>query len=215
MAMYFMNGKTFLKEYIKENPRKVLKTQFIIVSSTIRKTGKYEKQVMNYNNFMYPSMDLICDYDDYKNDPEYHQGYMNQLDDCKPTFATLIKYVIENNSTIVFLCSYTEKKYYYLNLIQKYVKEEFGFPIYNYKKIKEGKARIEKYDEDGVVCLCNEILKNAAEEQMNKRMSSDVGRKEIISSMTKDEMKKELKKRDLYVKGMEKSEMRDMLLTFM
>ena len=50
---------------------------------------------------------------------------------------------------------------------------------------------------------------------MNKRMSSDVGRKEIISSMTKDEMKKELKKRDLYVKGMEKSEMRDMLLTFM
>ena len=84
-----------------------------------------------------------------------------------------------------------------------------------YEKIKEGKARIEKYDEDSVVCLCNEILKNAAEEQMNKRMSSDVGRKEIISSMTKDEMKKELKKRDLYVKGMEKSEMRDMLLTFM
>ena len=52
MSIYFMNGKTFLEEYIKENPRKVLKTQFVIVSSTIRKTGKYENQVINMNNLL-------------------------------------------------------------------------------------------------------------------------------------------------------------------
>lgn len=210
-----MNGKTFLKEYINENPRRVLKTQFVIVSSTIRKTGKYEDQVINMNSLMYPSMELIYDHDDYKNNSDYQYGYFSQLDECKPSFATLIKYAIEENGTIVFLCGHSERKYYYLNLIQKYVMEVFDFPIYDYKKFKDGKIKIKKYNIDNVIDKCNEVLKSAAESQKENEMRTKRGRDNIILNMRKDDMKKELKKRDLYVKGMSKSEMIDMLQTFM
>ena len=71
MAIYFMHGKTFLKNYIHEDLDIVAKTQYIMVSSTLRKTGKYEKQVINANNAFYPSIRLILDYSDYKHNDEY------------------------------------------------------------------------------------------------------------------------------------------------
>ena len=85
--IYIMDGKTFLKMYIKENPSKVLKTQFIIVSSNIKHTGKYKKQVLNCNGQLYPSQALIMDYEDYDH-PEYVNGYYEQLEEYLPLLGS-------------------------------------------------------------------------------------------------------------------------------
>lgn len=215
MAMYYMNGDTFLKQYVNEDPKKVLDTQFVLISSTIRKNGKYGKQIINANNNLYPSMELIMDYDDYKHNENYREEYFLQLESNKPLFATLIKYVIEEGYTIVFLCGKREKKYNYLKMIQEFIKEEFHFHIYDYKKYKEGKEKIIKYEPSEVLHICDKILKKAEKAKKKKMMSTEKGRKEIISSMTKKELKKELKSRDLYIDGMSRYEMEDMLNTFM
>lgn len=215
MAMYFMSGKTFLNQYINEDPKKVMKTQFVIVSSTIRKNGKYEDQVINGNNVLAPSQYLIADYDDYKHNTEYRREYFNQLDEGRAFLATIIKYVIEENMTVVLLCGQREKKYNYLNMIQEYVEQEFGFHIYDYKKYKDGKEKPVKIDQSEVLYVCNRILKKAKKDKKKKMLSTEKGRKSYISEMKKKTMKKELKKRGLYVDDMSKSEMEDMLQTFL
>lgn len=215
MAMYFMHGKTFLHKYIEEDPTIVMKTQYVLVSSTIRKGGKYEKQVINANNMLYPSQVLIMDYDNWKKNDNYKEEYLDQIKEYDGFFATLIKYAIEENGTIVFLCGEREKKYYYFPLIQKFVKEKFGYHIYDYKKYKEGKEKIVDYDRTEVLRICDKTLKKVAKKQKEKKMSTEKGRKEIIKNMNKKTLIKELKKRDLYYDGMTKSEMRETLETFM
>lgn len=216
MAIFIMNGKTFLTTYIKEDPKKVLKTQFVIVSSTIRKLGKkcWDRQIINANANLYPSQSLIMEYDDYKHDKNYEAEYYNQLDNSRALLATLIKYVVDENYTVVILCGKKESKYNYLNLIKKYVLDEFGFPIYDYKKFKEGKERIVQVDNYEITHRCNKVLKKAAKRKKEKMLSTEKGRKQYFSSMSKSELKKELKKRDLYYPDMSKSEMIDMLETF-
>ena len=48
-------------------------------------------------------------YDDYKKNEEYKEEYIKRISEYNPFFATLIKYVLEENNTIVFLCGEKEK----------------------------------------------------------------------------------------------------------
>ena len=216
MSMFIMDGKTFIKTFINEDPDKVLETQFVIVSSTIRKLGKarWDKQVINSNNLLYPSQALIMEYDEYKGNVNYQNEYWNQLDSAKPLFATLIKYVIESNYTVVFLCGKKEMKYDYLNLIKRYLYQEFGFYVYDYKKLKNGKEEPKSYNESEVLKKCKKILKKSRKEKREMMLSTERGRKEYFSNMTKKELREELKNLGLYEPSMDKSEMRDMLETF-
>lgn len=216
MAMYFMDGETFLKQYIKEDPRKVLRTQFVIVSSTIRKCGRYDnKNVINANNMLMPGDQLIIDYDDYKHDKNYRDAYFESLDEHKAFLSTLIKYAIEENYTIVFLCGKREKKYNYLKLLQKYVDEIFEYHIYDYKKYKDGKESVREFNPSYVLHICDKEIKKTAKRRKENMLKNKDGRKKLFSSMSKKELKKELKKRDLYVPDLTKNEMIDMLDTFM
>ena len=216
MAIYFMNGKTFLEQYITEEPKKVMKTQFVIVSSTIRKTGKYKEQVINASSYLLPSQELFVDYDNYKTNHKYQNGYKDEiLNPAKAFLATIIKYAIEEQATIVFLCGHRERKYYYLELIQEFVEDEFGIHIYDYKKLKEGKEHVRKYYPSLVLQKCNKVLKDATKKEKQKKLSTERGRKEYFKSLSKKELKKKLKKRQLYFPVISKSEMRDTLDAFM
>lgn len=217
MAIFFMHGKTFLKEYIQEDPEKVLRTQFILVSSHIRKSNKYESQVIKAS-FLYPSTEIILEYDDeeYKTNQQYISDYFGEIQEHKSFFATLIKYALEENYTIVFLCGYDERKYNFLKMIQMYVDEEFNYHIYDYKKFKNGKEPVVKYDDiNSILMHCNKILKNAKKERRQKLLSNKNTREKFIDEMSKKKMVDELKDRDLYYDGMSKSEMKDMLDTFL
>lgn len=213
--MYFMDGKTFLTKYIDEDPKKVLRTQFVIVSSTIRKGPKYSSNVINANAMLFPRDELIMDYDDYKHNENYREEYLEMLKEHKAFFATLINYIIDSNYTIVFLCSHREKRYYYLNLIQEFLKKEFRFHMYDYKKYKDGKEKVQKVDFTEVRYLCDKALKKAKKQAKEKAFSgSDKGKENYIASLSKEELKRELKKRCLYEKGMTKKEMMEMLELF-
>lgn len=210
-----MNGKTFLSTYINEDPKKVLDTQYVLVSSMIRKSGRYENQVVNAATALYPSERLIIDYSDYT-DPDYCNQYMEQLKrDAKPFLASLISYVLDNDATVVFLCSEKEWKRRYLKLIRKFVKEEFGFHIYDYKKVKSGKEKTVEIDESAVYDRCQHILKKAQKEQKERMLSSNKGREKYFKELSKSDLKKELKKRGVYIEGMDKSEMIETLDAFM
>lgn len=213
--MYFMDSKTFLNTYIKEDPDLILAANYVLVSSKIRKSGRYENQVINANSILYPTAELIMDYSDYKHDEEYIFGYRMQLDDAEAFLATLIKASIEEGYTIIFLCTPKEKKYNYFKILKEYIDDFFeGFPFYDYKKLKNGKISEKSYDPERVLEKCNQIIKHAKKSQKDKALSSDKGREKYIKKMSKDEMKKELKKRGLYHKSLDKSEMRDILETF-
>ena len=213
--MYFMDGKTFLKKYIDEDPSKVLRTQFVIVSSTIRKGPKYGSQVINANTMLFPRDELIMDYDDYAHNENYKEEYMEVLTEHKPFFATLINYVLDSNYTIVFLCSHLERKYYYLNLIQEFLDKEFHFHMYNYKKYKNGKEKPVAMDVAEVHYICDKILKKAKKDAKKKALSSnETNKRHYIDSLSKSELKKELKRRLLYSDGMSRKEMKEMLETF-
>ena len=124
--------------------------------------------------------------------------------------ATLIKYVIEEDATVVFLCAEKEKKYRYLNMIQEFVMDEFGFPIYDYKKYKEGKVQPQKFDAEETLKVCNKILKKAKIDG-EESLLRDKDRHSKLKEMSKKELKAMCKRYNLYYDGMDKSDMIDSL----
>ena len=97
----------------------------------------------------------------------------------------------------------------------EFIEDEFDYPVYNYKKYKKGKEKYRDIDYDDVIKKCNKVLKKAKKDEIDKKLSTERGREEYFNSLSKSELKKELKKMDLYQKGMSKSEMIDMLDVFM
>lgn len=210
-----MDSKTFLQEFINENPKIVLRTQFVLVSSNIRKSGRYEKQVINANNMFFPNTELIMDYDDYKNNHKFREKYYDQIRESNPFLATIITYAIKEKETIVFLCTKREmKKYNYLEILVDYIKEEFDYPVIDYKKLKKGTVKKVKYSDSYTLNKCKKVLKKAKKEKRDKMLSSEKGREKYFKDMSKKELIKELKKRDLYIEDMDKSEMIEMLDMF-
>ena len=137
--------------------------------------------------------------------------YKEFIRDSNPLLATLVKYSIEDDVNIVFLCSEKEKKYQYLKLISAYMLDEFGYPMYNYKKMISGKVKKQKYDEAYVLSRCGKILKKAKKHKKERMLSTESGRKEYFGKMSKKEMKKKLEKLGLYDKKLTTSEMRELL----
>lgn len=221
--IYFMDGKTFIKDFVRKHSSLAKKAKYVIVSSTIRKIGKYEDSVINMNNALFPSNELIMDYADYKHNEEYADKYMEQLEDSKAFFATLIMYDIKlnkdkNKHNVIFLCGNKERKYFYFNLIQKYVEDEFGYHIVDYRKFikkkKDYKFPKLRRTKD-ILATCKKIRKKKKAEQQSKLIQSENGRMKLLKEMTKKKLRKELKKRDLYINGMSKGDMIDMLKTIL
>lgn len=214
MAMYIMNGETFLRKYINEDPDTVLSTQYAIVSSHIRKAGRYEGQVINANAPLYPNELSLLDYEDYT-DPKYVDEVQSRFEDSLPFLAVLISYCLDEDSNVVFLCSEKEWKYRYLKILKDFILERFEFHVYDYKKVKSGKEKIVEDDEGVVSSTCRKILKQAKKDQKEKMLTTDRGREKYIDDLDKDKMIKKLKAMNLYVKGMSKEEMKDTLSVFL
>ena len=213
MAIYFMNGKTFLQKFVNEDPAIVMKTQYAIVSEGIRKGGRYEEQVVSYNSILYPEDRIIAEHRKFDT-KEYEEAYREQLMENNPLFATIIKACIEEKFTVVFLCSKKDWKRRYFKIMADYVYETFGYPIYDYKKVKKGEQEEIKFDREKVLKLCNEILRNAKEENEKTKMSSAKGRSELLSKMSKKELRKRVKKLGFDPSDMSRSEMIETIEVF-
>lgn len=201
-----MNSKVFFNEFLKyETDSDILKTQYVVVSTRIRKTSNDNQynNILIATNYLFPDNIGI-------DDEHFEENYYNQLECNKPLLATLVLGVIEKNYNIVFLCTKAEDKLHYLKYLERFILNEFDFPVYNYHKLRNNKISLIDYNKKYVVNLCNEILKNASNDQIRihgitkKQIKANVRE---FKNLGKKKMKKELIKRNLYTDGMSRKEM--------
>ena len=212
--MFYMSSKTLQNVFlVNEKDKDILKAQYVLVSTRVRKRGEYEN-IVSATNILFPSSS-VCSaitLDDLRD------RYFKQLDESTAFIAALIKGSIEENYNIIFLCSKREMKLKYLQFLSEYIYIKFGYPVYDYNNYALGISKILKYNKKEVMHLCNGILNDAKNKQMMKDLNSERGRQKILKDYKKkdkSELKKILKNHGLYSKGMSKSEMIDTIEVFM
>ena len=87
---------------------------------------------------------LLADYRTEFVEGYFENEYKKYLDKNKLTLAIIIKGVIEEKYTVVFLSTLNEWKVGYMQILSDYISDEFGYPIIDYKKYKTKKHQIKK-----------------------------------------------------------------------
>ncbi len=212
--IYTMNTKTFIKIFSKEDPKRIEKTQFVVISKRIRKT--VEDPNVIFCSKLFPSDMLLADYrigiEGY-----FQEKYKEEIEKSKLTLAVIIKGAIEERMPIVFLCTLREWKVGYMKILAEYIMEEFGYPIVNYKKYKIKKElpkEIKQLNERAIIDRCDEVIKQEEKKRKKKLMKTRSGRLELLKSMSTEEMKAQLKKMALYSNGLDKHTMKELLMEF-
>ena len=209
-----MTSKDLQKVFLKnERDEDILNMQYVICSLRIRKRKEYDN-IISAQSILFPNPDVCSAL----TDEDMRERYFHQLMTAKAFIATLIKASIEEKYNIVFLCTKNEGKMKFLRYLSEFVYLEFGYPIYEYKRYAEGSIALIKYKKDKVLKKCNKILDETKKKQYINDLQTESGRKRIMKNykkMKKSELKKNLKKRNLYAKGMSKEEMLDMLEAFL
>ena len=212
--IFIMHSKTFQNEFlVNESDDAILDTNYIIVSSKIRKRTD-RKNIISAYGLLFPENSVMMEMEE----ESMEEAYFDQLDkNGKGFLASIILGAIEKNFNIVFLCTKTEYTIPYLKWIQDYVLLEFHYPIYEYKSYTNG-CDLLAYDREKVVKKCKKTLKKISKKQFEEDKKTVGGREKIhqqFKKMSKKELKKELKKQNLYSKEMSKEEMVEMLELFM
>lgn len=193
--IFYMGGKGFLKHYINEKPKKVLRTQYVIVSSSIRKTKRYEEQIIIANKYLYPIIPLITDYDNYDTNLEYQNFYKEYVAENFWFLAKVVQCAIKYDFDIVFLTSEKERKYYWFEIISELVLDRLGYPIIDYDDWRKGRVKDEfLYDPDEVLRLCKKEEKVAKEENYERIMNNEKLRSQYFAEMPKKRLLQELEK---------------------
>ena len=209
-----MHSKTFQNEFLEnESDKVILDTNYIIVSTRIRKRSD-TKNIISAYGFLFPDNRVMMQ----NMEEDMKDEYFEQLDErAKGFLASIIIGSIEQKFNIVFLCTKEEYTIPYLRWIQEFVLLEFGYPIYEYKSYTNG-CKLLAYDKDKVLKKCKKTLKQLSKNQYEENKKTESGRKEILElfkKMSKKKLVKELKKKGLYSKEMTKEEMVEMMYLFM
>ena len=214
MSIYIMKGSTFKDMYAKsEDPDKIFSTQHVIISSRIRSLDNYHQIVKLANMTFFPCDEILSDFGIY--DKAYFtKEYRKQLRSVKTDLARFVYNSLENKKTFIFLCSDSEWKLGYLQILKDFIEEYYNYPVYDYKKYKTGKEEIRKFDREIVLKICKKELDTKRKDDFIKLMKSPRGRKKLLKNLSTSEMRTVLKNSDLYIKGMSKKEMKYVLKTY-
>lgn len=213
--MFVMNSKVFQNHFlINEKDKDILKSQYVLISTRIRKTDEKFGNVITAQNFLFPTGDVMMKL----TDEDVREAYFYQLEENKVFLATLVKGSIEKGFNIIFMCTKNEDKLHFLKYLSEYIFMEFGYPVYEYKSYVLGYSSERDYDKSKVIKKCNKILKVAKDQKYHENLKSDYGRaiiKNDFRQLTKKEMKKQLESRNLYTKGMTRKEMIEVFELFL
>lgn len=211
--MYYMNSKTFNTFLDSESDNDILHSQYVIISSRIR-IKKSKDNIIQAKNILFPDANVCSKL----TDDDMELAYYKQLDMNRAFLAALIKGSIEEGYNIIFLCTKNESKIKFLEYLSNYIYLNFGYPVYEYEKYLTGISKLIKYNKHKVLKKCDKEIKHAKTKAEDRAKKSSNGRKELMkeyAQMSKKELKKILKKKSLYYDGMDKSEMLEMIETFM
>ena len=205
----YMDSKTFRNEFlVNEKDNDILKYQYVIISNRIYIKDRKWTNIISYTSKLYPDNTVMCNVN--KHDTE--DAYREQLDKARVTLAILVCGCIEEGMDIILMCNPQEMKWGFMTWIAEYIYDTFGYPVYDYTLYANDEHRKLKYDKHEVLKKCKKIIKKDKKIKMMKNAETEKGREnnlKIFSKFDKKAMKKELKSRGLYVKGMSKSEMID------
>ena len=209
-----MNSKTFQDHYlVHERDSDILNTQYVIVSSRIRKRQNFKNILWAYNA-LYPQTNVMIK----STEEDKKEAYMNFLKENNMGFlASLVLLSIDKDFTIVLMCTKNEWKLSHLQYIKEFIETEFKYPVYDYKKCILGKEKrvdinkqkTRKFIKNRVKKYKKEQLEDSIEFSDNKEKSF-----KYFKEMTKTEKKKFLISHELYYNGMTQNEMNEMFDTF-
>jgi hypothetical protein len=209
-----MNSKTFQNHYlVHERDSDILNTQYVIVSSRIRKRQNFKNILWAYNA-LYPQANVMIK----STEEDKKEAYMNFLKENNMGFlASLVLLSIDKGFTIVLICTQNEWKLSHLQYIKEFIETEFKYPVYDYKKCILGKEKYvgvnkqktRKFIKNRIKKYKKEQLEDSIEFSDNKEKSS-----KYFKEMTKTEKKKFLISHELYYNGMTQNEMNEMFDTF-
>ena len=209
-----MNTKTFDKIFAREDIKKISRTNFIIVSNRIRKSEEMDAVITAKK--LFPSSYLLADSRAGYDPLYFKEKYWEQLDDYKLSLAIIVKNAIDEKIPIIFICTKREWSLGFMTLLSEYIEDKFEYPVIDYKKYKLKKISISDipYSPENTKKICNKVIKEEQKRKQSEKEKTPMGRKELVNSMSKDEMRMMLKRYNLYVPGLTKSEMKDLLEEF-
>lgn len=212
--MFWMDSKVFQNVFLdNEKDQDILKAQYVLISTRIRKRESQEN-IITANAILFPDP-MVCTA---LTDVDFRDRYLTQCEKNKAFIATLIKGSIDEGYNIIFICTPKENKMKYLRYLSDYVYLEFGYPIYEYKLYSSGALPLRSYKKDKILKKCDKILNKAKSDNYQREILTEDGRKRIVKdfkTMKKSDLKKNLKKRNLYQDGMSKKDMIEMMEVFM
>lgn len=213
MGMWTMHTKTFSTMFVKvEQPKKVLKAQYVIISTRIRKRGT-DGNVVSMST-LFPSPVILSDYRLDIDSSFFKREYEKQLDAQKHQLAILVSTAMDIGKPIIFLCTPKEWKLGYMKILAEYIEREFHYPIIDYKKYKKHPWPVDPPDITLVSNICDSVIRKKQKAVRKEKMKTKSGRMDLVNGMSKDEMAAELKRINLYYKDLTKTEMRELLELF-
>ena len=218
--IFWMTSKILQDDFLKyEDDDEILKASYVIVSTRITAKRKNKKgNVMNLKANFFPDARTCssCD-DDY-----FQRRYFEQLDvlENKLLLGALIKASIKEGTNIIFICTHKERKLKYMKYLEQYMMLEFGYPMYEYRAFSLGIYDKVKYDKKKILKKIDKLSEKAQKKHESKLINdgSKSSIKQVMKrykEMNKKELKNELKKRNLYTKGMDKETMLDTIEAFL
>lgn len=210
-----MDGKTFQKVFVKkEDPDKILRARYIIVSSRIRTMESEFNNVQKANTILFPTQEILSD--SRSADIDYfNRVYKRQLRKAKTFLSNVVLNAIKKKKTFIFLCSETEWDIGYLQNIADFVEKQFHYPVYNYLRYKKGKEKIRQFEPVDVLKRCRKQQEEEKNRELHLAMRSKKDQKQMLKKLSGKEMKRILQNIDAYVDGMTKKQMKWMIKNYL
>lgn len=174
--------------------------QYAIISSKISSGGRSRNVVKD--NVLYPDVDSIIAYDDYKDKKIFEQMYVSMLDDkdkleeSNPFTNNIYKVFINpllEHYDVMIICDEAENMY--IDVLCKYLKDKFEIEVIDLNELfTKGRIGAIYIDRDEIRDKAVDIRRAALKEQIKNMSSTRDGKEQLISKMSKKEKIKQLKK---------------------
>ena len=201
--VWYMDTVDLMEKYVKRDYDKVMKTNYILISSRIL-TTKSRENVLNATNLfvnsgMLKGVRFETDPDSFMSIEEF-KSFLLKNPKSLALICDMIESAILDNEDTILVCSPNEMKCKYMEVIANTAEELFGYPICRYPEEKP-------FDLEKVIKRV--IYYDKKLEEVFLYLLPDSEKLKKIQQMTKKELKARLKKEGFYCKGMTKDEMID------
>jgi hypothetical protein len=211
-----MDSKTFESIFLNyENDEDILDAQYVLVSTRIRTNGKHSN-VVNYSKQLYPDTMTFASPDSDSLRYEYYKQLKGVID----ILAELVKYTIDENANVIFMCSHNEHKTKYIEYLAEFILLNFDYPVYDYAEYITGKYKLYKYDKNKCLALANKHLRKRQKRHFKSCLHSLTGIQTLRDEFNDKDTKKKDFKRFLKTFNLDddkytKKEMRDIIMEFL